>query len=52
VTKAGTFFAWVQDGATPAEQSALRESVPGPVLAIIGGVFGRGYRKEIAPLWR
>jgi hypothetical protein len=50
--QAGVFFAWVQDGAAPAELSALRESVPGPVLAIIGGVFGRRYRKEIAPVWR
>jgi hemerythrin-like domain-containing protein len=50
--KAGIFFAWVQDGASPEELAALRESVPGPVLAIIGGLFGRGYRKEIAPVWR
>ncbi len=50
--QAGTFFTWVQDGATPAEKSALRESVPAPVLAIIGGLFGRRYRKEIAPVWR
>jgi hemerythrin-like domain-containing protein len=52
VSKAGTFFAWVDDGATPAEKSALRQSVPGPVLEIIGGIFGRQYRKEIAPVWR
>ncbi len=49
--KAGVFFAWVQDGATPEENAALRESVPGPVLAIIGGLFGRRYRKDIAPVW-
>ena len=49
--KAGVFFAWVQDAATPEEKAALRESVPGPVLAIIGGLFGRRYRKEIAPVW-
>jgi len=49
--KAGVFFAWVQDGATPEERAALRESVPGPVLAILGGLFGRRYRKEIAPVW-
>jgi len=49
--KAGIFFAWVEDGATPEERTALRASVPGPVLAIIGGVFGRRYRKEIAPVW-
>lgn len=50
--RAGVFFSWVQDGASPEELSALRESVPGPVLAIIGGVFGRRYRREVAPVWR
>jgi hypothetical protein len=49
--KAGTFFAWVQDGATPPEMAALRSTVPGPVLAILTGIFGRSYRKEIAPVW-
>jgi hemerythrin-like domain-containing protein len=49
---AGTFFAWMDDGATAEEKAALRESVPGPVLAIIGAIFGRRYRKEIAPVWR
>jgi hypothetical protein len=48
---AGVFFAWVQDGATPEERSALTDSVPAPVLAIIGGIFGRRYRKEVAPVW-
>jgi hemerythrin-like domain-containing protein len=48
---AGTFFAWMEDGASPAEKAALRESVPGPVVAIIGGLFGRRYRKEVAPVW-
>jgi hemerythrin-like domain-containing protein len=48
---AGTFFAWMDDGATAQEKSALRESVPGPVLTIIGGLFGRKYRKEVAPVW-
>jgi hypothetical protein len=50
--KAGVFFAWVQDGASPEELSALRQSVPGPVLAIIGGLFGRSYRRQVAPVWR
>jgi hypothetical protein len=27
-------------------------TVPGPVLSIISGVFGRGYRKNVAPVWR
>ena len=35
----------------PGAEAALRDSVPGPVLAIIGGVFGRRYRKEVAPVW-
>jgi hemerythrin-like domain-containing protein len=48
---AGTFFAWMDDGATAEEKAALRESVPGPVLAIIRGLFGRKYRKEVAPVW-
>jgi hypothetical protein len=50
--KGGQFFAWVLDGATPAERSAVTSEVPGPVLSIIGGVFGRGYRKNVAPVWR
>jgi Hemerythrin HHE cation binding domain len=48
---AGNFFAWMEDGASAAEKAALRESVPGPVIAIIGGLFGRRYRKEVAPVW-
>lgn len=49
---AGTFFAWVVDGATPEEMSGVRQNVPAPVRAIIGGIFGRRYRREIAPVWR
>jgi len=49
---AGTFFAWVMDGADPDEQQAIKGNVPGPVLAILGGIFGRSYRKNIAPTWR
>jgi len=48
---AGRFFAWVLDGASPAEREAVTRNVPGPVLSVIGGVFGRGYRKNIAPVW-
>lgn len=50
-TQAGVFFAWMQDGATADEKAALRESVPAPVLAVLGGVLGRRYRREIAPVW-
>ena len=51
-SKAGTFFAWMQDGATEEEMSALRANVPGPVLMVLGGLFGRRYRKEVATVWR
>jgi hemerythrin-like domain-containing protein len=49
---AGTFFAWVSDGATPEELASIKKNVPGPVLAIIGGIFGRKYRREVASVWR
>ncbi|MBC7560239.1 MAG: hemerythrin domain-containing protein [Dermatophilaceae bacterium] len=47
----GRFFAWVTDGASPQEMAAIRRDVPGPVLAVLNGVFGRGYRNDIAPVW-
>ena len=50
--RGGRFFAWVTDGANPDEMAAIKGYVPGPVLAIVGGIFGRGYRKNIAPLWK
>jgi hemerythrin-like domain-containing protein len=49
--RAGRFFAWVTDGATAQEREAVADGIPKPVLAILSGVFGRGYRKEIAPTW-
>lgn len=50
--RGGRFFAWVMDGASPDEQAAVTREVPGPVLTIIGGIFGRGYHKNIAPVWK
>lgn len=47
---AGRFFAWVTDGATPEERAAL--NVPPPVFAVVNGIFGRGYRRDVAPVWR
>jgi hemerythrin-like domain-containing protein len=49
---AGVFFVWMQDGATAEEKSALADSVPRPVLAVMGGLLGRRYRKDVAPVWR
>ena len=50
--RAGAYMAWLQDGATADEKAALRGHVPGPVVAVLGGLLGRGYRKQIAPVWR
>jgi hypothetical protein len=50
--EAGTFFAWLQDGASPDELEGLRQNVPGPAVAIIGRVFGGKYRRTIAPAWK
>lgn len=50
--RGGRFFAWLLDGASPAEREAVTRDVPGPVIAVIGGIFGRGYRKNVAPAWQ
>jgi hypothetical protein len=47
---AGRFFAWVTDGAGPQERAAI--AVPRPVRAVLEGIFGRSYRKDVAPVWR
>ncbi|HET6167600.1 MAG TPA: hemerythrin domain-containing protein [Marmoricola sp.] len=48
----GRFFAWVTDGATPEEMAAITRNIPKPVLTIIGGIFGRSYRRDVASVWR
>ncbi len=50
--KGGQFFAWLTDGASAEERAAIRESVPAPVLRIIVAIFGRSYRKQVAPAWK
>jgi len=49
---AGGFFAWVTDGMEPAERSYLASTVPPPVVFVLSRAFGRGYRREVAPVWR
>ena len=51
LARGGRFFTWVLDGASGEEEAAVRAEVPGPVIAVIGGIFGRGYRRDIAPVW-
>jgi Hemerythrin HHE cation binding domain len=50
--RGGRFFAWLLDGASPEEREAVTREVPGPVVSIIGGIFGRGYRRNVAPVWK
>ena len=51
--RGGRFFSWVLDGATPQEQQTVKEmGVPAPVLSMLTGIFGRGYRKDVASVWR
>jgi hemerythrin-like domain-containing protein len=47
----GVFFAWLADGADAEAMQGIRENVPPPVLRIVGGLFGRPYRRDIAPVW-
>ncbi len=49
--QAGTFFAWLTDGAGPEERAALAKEIPAPVLFVIKAVGGRDYRRRIAPVW-
>jgi hypothetical protein len=49
--RGGRFFAWLLDGATPDQRAAIGETVPAPVLKVLTGIFGRGYRKHVAPVW-
>ena len=50
--RGGRFFTWLLDGASPEERKTVTQEVPGPVITIIGGIFGRGYRKNVAPVWK
>jgi len=48
----GKFFAWVQDGMSNEGHAYLRATVPPSVTAVLGRVAGRGYHRDIAPVWR
>ncbi len=50
-TAAGQFFAWVTDGMREDHRAYLRRTVPAPVVFVLTRVFGRRYRREVAPVW-
>ena len=52
VTRGGNMMAWLQDGGSPDARASLRATIPPPVLFVLSRVFGRGYHRDIAPIWR
>jgi hypothetical protein len=48
---AGTFMAWLQDGADADARAALRHEIPPPVLFVLTRFGGRDYNRRIAPIW-
>ncbi len=50
--RGGRMFAWLLDGASPEVVAYLRSAVPRPVLLLLSRVFGLGYQRSIAPVWR
>jgi hemerythrin-like domain-containing protein len=49
--EAGTFVAWLLDGATPDDVAGLKKEIPPPVVAVLNAVPGRRYRKTVASVW-
>jgi hypothetical protein len=50
--KAGTFFAWLSDGADAEARAALGRTVPPPVLLVMTRVGGRDYNRRVATVWK
>jgi hypothetical protein len=48
---AGTFVAWLLDGAAPEDVAGLKKEIPPPVVAVLNAVPGRAYRKNVATVW-
>ena len=45
-------LAWLADGTDAETRAALGADIPTPVLLVMTRLFGRGYRRDIAPVWR
>jgi hemerythrin-like domain-containing protein len=52
ITDAADALVWMQDGAGERERTSLRSHIPGPVIAVVTTLFGRRYRREVAPTWQ
>jgi hemerythrin-like domain-containing protein len=49
---AGTFMAWLQDGADADAVAFMRKEIPPPVLFMITKLGGRAYTRDVASAWR
>jgi hemerythrin-like domain-containing protein len=49
---AGRFFAWLTDGMSDDGRAFLKATVPAPVVYLLARTFGRGYYRDVAPVWR
>ena len=49
--EAGTFVAWLLDGAEPADVAGLKREIPSPVVAVLNAIPGRRYRRTVAAAW-
>ena len=49
--EAGSYLAWLQDGADADARAFLSKQIPKPILVLFSRVLGRSYRKGIAPIW-
>jgi hemerythrin-like domain-containing protein len=47
----GGFFAWLTDGMSDENRTYFRATVPPPVVLVFSRVFGREYRRDVAPVW-
>lgn len=51
ITDAGLFFAWLTDGMPEPDRAFLKTLIPAPVAFLLPRLFGRGYSREVAPVW-
>ena len=52
IVDAANALAWMQDGAGERERTALRATIPGPVVTVLTTLLARRYKREVAPVWR
>lgn len=49
--EAGSYLAWLQDGADAEARAFLGQQIPKPILVVFSRLLGRSYRKGVAPVW-